>query len=380
MMRPRLPWLLALVLLSAALYPTLARRREAARVMRQLEAAVAVANADATAGRSSAVAALSADGTPAASPSETDPALMVRVEELGPVLASWQTIGGCGSSGATGSAGIKWIGRGATGGLFNVQVQGNYTTLGSSPNLERNFFLNTLITSDIGEKWNAGINLPYVYKYLNDPFKQYNPQNFPPIPGVDVSNGGIGDISLQGTRKFGSINNNLLTLVVGFPTGTYKEAVPGLGTLHQQQQLGFGRITGSLILDHIIDQVWGVVILGGVASYRGGQNSLDNYRSPSATAYSYAGYFWGPFVPSFGVTLTGFQHHDRDLSQDENSGLFVAAANFSLEWSTDWVAFLAGVQFPYQYTGISRDSDNNPISQWGWGPWLVAVGVAISPF
>ena len=63
----------------------------------------------------------------------TDPALMVRVDERGGLLASWQTIAGCGSSGATGTAGIKWIGRGTTGGLFNVQMQANYSTLGNNP-------------------------------------------------------------------------------------------------------------------------------------------------------------------------------------------------------------------------------------------------------
>jgi hypothetical protein len=379
MMRPRLPWLLALVLLAAALYPTLARRREAARVLRQLDVAV---GADGVVRRSATVVALSEEVSRASSPSDTDPALMVRVEELGPVLASWQTIGGCGSSGATGSAGIKWIGRGATGGLFNVQVQGTYSQLGSAPNLERDFFVNTLITKDIGDdqKWNAGINIPYVYKYLDDPFMLYSPQTIPPTPGVDVTNAGLGDISLQGTRRFGSINNNALTLVLGLPTGTYKAQATGLGYLHQQQQLGFGKVTGAAILDHTMDQVWGVVILGGVAAWRGGQNSpLDNYRAPSASGYAYAGYFLGPFVPAVGLSLTGFTGHDRDMTQEENSGLFLAAANFSLEWSTDWVALVLGASVPYQYVG-HPSGGGVPPPTWGWGTWLVALGLAVSPF
>ena len=237
------------------------------------------------------------------------------------------------------------------------------------------------MTRDIGQKWNVGINVPYVYKYFDDPYMTYSPQTVPPTPAIDYSNGGLGDISVQGTRRFGSINDTALTLVVGFPTGTYTAAVPGRTALGQQRQLGFGKITGAAILDHTIDQVWGVVVLGGAAAYRGGQNSpLENYRSPSATGYGYAGYFWGPFVPAFGLSLTGFQQHDRDKAQDENSALFVAAANFSLEWSTDWIALLAGASFPYQYDGIRQDSVGAPRSPWGWGPWQVALGVAVSPF
>src|SRR5262249_26138741 len=90
---------------------------------------------------------------PVADRGQPDPAVMVRVDERDGLLASWQTIGGCGSSGATGTAGIKWIGRGTTGGLFNVQTQANYSTLGNSPYQDHNFFLNTLITRDIGQKW-----------------------------------------------------------------------------------------------------------------------------------------------------------------------------------------------------------------------------------
>jgi hypothetical protein len=386
MMRPRLPWLLALVLLSAALYPTLARRREAARVLRQLE--VAVGDADGVVRRAATVAALSAEVSGVSSPSDTDPALMVRVEELGRVLASWQTIGGCGSSGATGSGiGIKWIGRNATGGLFNVQVQASYSQL-SSPTLERSYFLNTLITRDVGTEWNVGVNVPYVYKYLDDPRQLSSPAAG--IAGIDYSNSGLGDISLQGTAKLGRIHDTLLTLIVGVPTGTYQatysgqpyKAGGGGGTpLGQQAQLGFGRVTATAVVDHTMDEVWGMVVVGGLAGYRGGMNKpLDNYRAPSATGYGYVGYFLGPFVPAFGLSLTGFTAHDKDLSQDENSALFVAAANLSLEWSTDWVALLAGASFPYQYTGISRDSNGAPISQWGWGSWLVALGVAFSPF
>jgi hypothetical protein len=386
--------LFAVTLLATALVPTIARRWEARDVMHRLDALVtALPQGRQPAGNaegarellwtdlSGARARDANTSVPETSAVDPDPALFVRVEETGTLLATWQTIGGCGSSGATGSAGIKWIGRSATGGLFNVQVQANYSELGSAPYKDHNLFLNTLITRDITPKWNFGVNVPYVYKYFDDPFMQYSPQTVPPTPALPVSNAGLGDVSMQGTHKFGSINDTSLTLVLGLPTGTYTVAYPGHTAFGQQRQLGFGKITGAAIVDHTIDQIWGVIVLGGVAAYRGGQNSpLENYRAPSATGYGYAGYFWGPFVPACGLTLTGFTKHDRDKSQEENSALFVAAANFSLEWSTDWVALLAGVQFPYQYDGVTADSNGVARSPWGWGPWLVALGVAVSPF
>jgi hypothetical protein len=362
-------WLLAVFVSgfsAAALVPVAARVCVKAREQRQLDDLALTAPTS-----------TKDDAPPTAQPS--DPALMVRVEEPDGLLASWQTIAGCGSSGATGTAGIKWIGRGTTGGLFNVQMQANYSTLGNAPYQDQNFFFNTLITRDLGQKWNVGINIPYVYKYFNDPFMTYSPQKVPPTPALDVSNAGLGDISLQGTRRFGSINDNALTLSIGLPTGTSTAAYPGYTALGQQRQLGFGKVTAAGIYDHTFDQIWGVIVLGGVAAYRGGENHpLENYRAPSATAYGYTGYFWGPLVPAFGLQMTGFTRHDRDKSQDENSALFVASANFSLEWSTDWIALMAGVQFPYQYVGPT--SGGTPVPKWGWGSRLVALGISVSPF
>src|SRR5262245_41194992 len=45
-------------------------------------------------------------------------------------LASWQNIGGCGAGASTGvGGGIKWIGRGVTGGAFDSQCTASYTRL-----------------------------------------------------------------------------------------------------------------------------------------------------------------------------------------------------------------------------------------------------------
>ncbi|MES1208839.1 MAG: hypothetical protein ABUS79_23115, partial [Pseudomonadota bacterium] len=219
----------------------------------------------------------------------------MRVGELDGLLASWQTIGGCGAgAGAASSAGLKWIGRNVTGGLFNVQEQVSYTNLGTSPYDEHNLFVNTFINADIAQKWNLGLILPLVYKYLDDPL-HLAPDT------INYSNGGLGDISLLVTRRLGATNATSLTGIVGLPTGTWDATYPSGRALNQNAQLGYGKITGAVVVDRTLDEIWGLVVLGGVAAYRGGHNELDNYRAPTASVYAYSGYFLGPFVPSFGL-------------------------------------------------------------------------------
>jgi putative ABC transport system permease protein len=103
-------------------------------------------------------------------------------------------------------------------------------------------------------------------------------------------------------------------------------------------------MTGSLLLDHVVDSLWGVTVIGALASWRGGENELGNYRAPTATAYAYSSYMPGPFAPGAGLSLTGFAGHDRDAlhgdaahNGEQTSALFRAAGNLSLEWSTDWI-------------------------------------------
>jgi hypothetical protein len=297
--------------------------------------------------------------------------LAARAGRLAPMLSSWQTVGGCGASAATGAgAGVKWIGRNVTGGLFNVECQANYTPILSNPQKkEYQFFFSTLVRMDLSDKWSFGLSVPLVYKYMRDPYGL----------NVDLSNGGIGDIFAQITRKFGTINDTQVTAAVGFPTGTWNQQYKNT-YLRQHQQLGFGKYAASLTIDHTMDEIWGLFVVGANGNYRGGQNKLENYRAPSASTYAFVGYYLGPLVPSMGLSLTAFAGHDRDRSDPENTGLYLAAPTFSLEWSTDWIAFLAGASFPYQYDGINQDANGGPKSPWGWGPWTVTLGVAFAPF
>ena len=363
--------LFAVGLLVAGLFPAVGRWQETSRIKDRL----AGLGLRESAAKRAVASSQSGDVDFVANP---DPALAVRVEEPGVLLASWQTVGGCGAgSGGGSSVGLKWIGRNVTGGLFNVQEQVSYTKLGKPEYPEYNYFFNTLITADIGEKWNVGVNLPLVYKYLVDP-RHIGGSG---VPAVDYTNSGIGDISLIGTRKLGRINSLLLTGIVGIPTGVYDARWNAGGTpINQSQQIGFGKPTGSLILDQTLDQVWGLVVFGGAAAWRGGENKVHNYRAPSGTLYGYTGYFLGPLVPAFGLSVSGFTGHDRDQDAIQNTPLFSLAANLSLEWSTDWIALLVAASIPYGYDGIKLDENGQSRSPWRLQPWTVSLGIAAAPF
>jgi hypothetical protein len=245
-------------------------------------------------------------------------------------------------------------------------TQANYVHFNNAYNL----ILTEQITRDLGSKWSFGVLVPYLHKRYND---------YLGLP-TDISNSGVGDVNALLTRRFGRINSTSLTAAVGFPTGTHDARYKG-DLLTQEKQLGLGRFTGSLMLDHTLDESWGVIVLGGLAAYRGGTNELGNYRAPTGSLYAFTGYFLGPFVPSFGVSFTGFTGPDRDRGIEQDVPLTLVAANASLEWSTDWIAIMAGVSVPYALTGVTQDTEAiTPTKVTGFQPWVAAFGISVSPF
>jgi hypothetical protein len=269
------------------------------------------------------------------------------------LLASWETVGGCGAGASTGTGGgVKWIGRSATGGLFDVQCQGNYMKMDDG----YQYALTTQINRNLGDKWSLGVSVPWLYKYWVDP------QSL----GFDLSHEGFGDVTLLGTRRLGAINDTSVTLSVGLPTGrhdgNYME-----GLLRQDKQLGHGKFTGGLQIDHTLDNIWGPVVFGGTVNYRGGENELQAYRAPAASIYSYAGYVMGPFTPAAGLSVNGTLSEDRSEGRVQETPLLTISANASVEWATDYFAVLAGTSLPFDRAGNLQ-------------PWVVAVGLSLSPF
>lgn len=296
-----------------------------------------------------------------------DPAVSLRVQQLGPLLASWEMVGGCGAGSSGGVGNVKWIGRSTTGGLFQNVTQFNYIHLDNAAN----YVLSTQLTRDLSEQWNVGVFVPFVYKLYND---------YMGLP-VDISNGGLGDINLLGTFRFGPINATSLTLSLGLPTGTHA-AKYKMDLLTQDKQLGLGRINGTLTLDHTLDETWGLIVLGGLVSYRGGENELRNYRAPFASLYGYTGYFVGPLVPAVGLSLSGFLDPDRDRGIEQEVPLVLVTPNVSLEWSTDWIAVLLGLSVPIGLYGkkTAVEGIQQGPSITGLQPWTLALGVSVSPF
>ncbi len=294
-----------------------------------------------------------------------DSTLSLRVSRLDGLLASWETIGGCGSGTSTGAAGgIKWIGRSVTGGAFQLQTLGTYMHLQNG----YVFTMSSQVSRDLGEKWNVGASVPLLYKYYRD---------YRGLP-VDISNSGFGDVAAFATRRFGEINDTTLTVLVGFPTGVH-DATYKMDLLTQEKQLGLGKLTGSAALGHTFDETWGVVVVGTAFNYRGGQNALGNYRAPAAAVYGYGGYFLGPWVPALGLSLQHFFGVDRDRGLDQEVQLWAVAGSFTLEWSSDTVAILGGVSLPFGWAqrGVVDGATSNDT---GLQPWTVGLGLTISPF
>jgi hypothetical protein len=276
-------------------------------------------------------------------------------------LASWQTVGGCGAGAASGSgAGIKWIGRGASGGFLGVQCLLSYARLGDG---RQDYAASVQVTRDLSDRWNIGVAFPYLFKQ-RDGF---------PRPDLRLSNQGPGDLGLLVTRRFGAARETSLTLWTGFPTATAAaewQVGSQSAPLPQDLQLGAGRATASLVLDHVIDHLWGLTVLGATASYRGGRNDLGNDRAPNGSLYGYLGYLLGPLVPALGLTVTGATAPDASLGRSVDNPRLTLSLNGSVEWSTNWVALLAGLSLPYgkRGSGIALQ------------PWIVGVGATFAPF
>jgi hypothetical protein len=316
--------------------------------------------------------ALRAAAAPAGSASGGDlpaPTLLAeRARRLGPLLASWQTIGGCGAGGGGSAGGVKWVGRNTRGGLFQALIQTSYVRIPYSlaATDDGGYTLTTTMQfgRELNDRASVGVIIPLVYKYYKNVGRlATNP--------ADVSNGGLGDVFLVGTFRFGPINATSVTLGLGFPTGEHAAHYKG-SYLTNEKQLGPGNFNGTATVDHVFDEIWGLFLVGGSVGLRGGQNDITNYRAPMASAYSHVGYFLGPFVPAAGLTLTAWKAKDRDQGVEQNVPLSTLAPSASIEWSNDYLALLAGVSLPWGMTtwgGTMRRQ-----------PWVASVGMSISPF
>ena len=252
-----------------------------------------------------------------------------------PPLASWGSIGGCGAGGGSSSGpggGILWVGRNVTGGLVDAQC------LTSQTFAKGNAFSTVLTRLGMSPapRWGTALYVPILYKAGD-------------VSVLGQSKtahlAGFGDVSLEGSRKFGLSGAHRLSLIGSLPTGAHDAVRQGI-VLPQHLQLGSGVLGATGMYQYTRDRDWGLVLLGATVNYGGWQNGIGDRRASSATANANVGYLLGPLVPSAGVTLFGKPMHDRERGVDKLSSrdaLFMAIPSVGLEWSSDYLAlYLAG--------------------------------------
>jgi hypothetical protein len=311
---------LVLVLAAVALFPVADRvlaRRRARQQLRKLERVVA-----------SKVAPLVAYETP------DMPSSLLPVREDTP-LASWGSIGGCGAGGSSSSGpggGIKWVGRNVTGGLLDVQC------LASETLSHGNSFSTLLARFGVSPtpRWGLALYAPVLYKE-GDVTVLGQTKN--------ARIAGFGDVSLEASRKLGPTGAHLLSLIASAPVGAHDAIRQGI-VLPQYLQLGSGVVGATAQYQYTRDHDWGLMLMGGTINYGGWENSIGDWRAPSATASTHVGYIVGPLIPSAGLTLFGKPVHDRERGTSRAASgdpLFMMVPALGLEWSSDWIAFfLAG--------------------------------------
>jgi hypothetical protein len=252
---------------------------------------------------------------------------------------------------------VKWIGRHVKGGLLNLECQASYIDMPYG----YNFIGNTMMSGALSDRWSLAASVPYLYKYMRDPY----------AVGVDLANKGPGDVSASLTYQLGATRNWMVSAAVGVPTGVHDQMFR-TEMLPQDRQLGLGKPSGTLVVDHVTDELWGVWVVGSSLSWRGTKNEYGSSRAPAGSVYGHAAYLLGAFAPSIGLTMTGFVGKDFDRLQEQAMPLAVVAPSFSLEWSADWIALLANVTTPYEY-GI-RSSTVKRHNQ--MGNWMFTLGSA----
>ena len=263
-------------------------------------------------------------------------------------LASWGSIGGCGAGGSSASSpggGIMWVGRNVTGGVVDVQA----LTTGTWADGSRVAALATRIAISPTQRFGLALNVPILHKAGDVT-----------VLGAtrEARIAGFGDVSLEASYKLGAILSHRVALIASAPTGAWDAVRQGV-VLPVHLQLGSGVPALACQYQQTRDFDWGLMLLGGTASYAGWENSRGDHRAPSATAYAHAGYLLGPWVPSAGLTIFGKPTHDREGHADRPSSrdpLVMLVPSLGLEWANDWVAILPAATLGLSPGGVESVS------------------------
>lgn len=134
-----------------------------------------------------------------------------------PAAAVWANIGGCGSSGGGAAAGAgKWVGRGVTGGLVDLETLSN-TTVGGDYNY---WSLANTFTFHWPSHPNWTASLATTLKSNSAEYEGYKVAE-DLTSRMDRVTGGFGDLGLSVNRLFGNENEHSMSLSLSLPTGQH---------------------------------------------------------------------------------------------------------------------------------------------------------------
>jgi hypothetical protein len=174
-------------------------------------------------------------------------------------LVWWDNIGDCGVGSGTGAAGgaARWIGRGVTGGIIDLEILCS-KSVGNDYVYDN---LNPKISGNISERNTLSLTIPFTvkdgaYKITEEPLRE--------------TVGGLGNLSIEYKRKYGKTNAGTMMLIVGVPTGKYdhRREWGTSGAINNmyvvpELQTGNGLFNLSLGTQYSIDKDWGMILFGG---------------------------------------------------------------------------------------------------------------------
>ncbi len=343
-----------------------------------------------------------------------------------PGLVPWRSVGGCGAGGGGGGAGggAKWVGMGATGGLFDIEVMYS-ATVGQNYSFKN---VSTRISGKPHWKWTLGVSLPWNSK---DGEVQYQ-TNEPPVYAIT---GGIGDITADAAMTFGATGQFTASLGLTLPTGQYditRGSDRNRFLLPTNLQNGGGIYNAALTLSYsrdVEDGIWlidvggswpfAMRLLTGENAYIDqfdnidveraeaeenhrfyytfkpyGENDLGDRTPPSLNASVFFGYRGTEhYVHSWGATFTAqlgvaYLHGRRpdvyNPTPDPDHQMWSGSLNYGLEFSRHKYPIFISIVKP-----IHDQSNGDTKEYWLWdGPdwkdfvhsWSVAIGVKSTMF
>ncbi|MBD3419844.1 MAG: hypothetical protein GF398_06990 [Chitinivibrionales bacterium] len=349
----------------------------------------------------------------------------------------WASIGGCGAGGSGGGGGgAKWVGKGVSGGLVDLQVMYAYS-------MGQNFFNNTItprFSTKIAWKHSVGVSIPVTSK-----IGEVQPESI--FDEKYAITGGMGDIALDYSYALGMEGQYSIGLNLTLPTGQYdikrgKDSKKGF--LPASLQKGGGLYGAGASLGYtkdVEDGLWlfdvsythpmNMKLVTGenqflddyFANYKHledderfhyrfkpyGETDLGGYSPPSLTLSAYYGYkgivgymhSWGiTYSMPFGVAWIPSEALAADESKtkynprpDPDHQVWSATLNWGMEREDKKFPLFFAISLPiHDKTNAELDPDDNKFDPENfnvWDPpdmkdflqqWTLSIGVKVTMF